>query len=131
LFVAVWITRPFRSALKGVGQSEGAVDFWTAVVQLCALLAPVVASLIASLHFSPFARIVASSIVIAACGGALFVVLFAVVIVAWATPETERFTFSANDANELKQLMIRLREFRAYEVVRAADAAAKGDGDGQ
>ena len=122
LLVMVRLARPFRVAMKDAGQSESAVAFWSAVVQLCALLVPVITTLLAQqTTFSSSPALASGSVTIAACGGALGVVFSAGLIVAWATPEANAALLSHADSNELKQLLLRMREFRAQEIAKASE----------
>jgi len=127
LLIMLRLAKPFRVAMKDAGQRDSSVAFWSALIQLCSLLVPVITTLMAQQHsIASSPNVAASSVVIAACAGGLIVVLSAGLIVGWATPEPNAAVLSASDSNELKQLLVRMREFRALEISRASDAASSG-----
>jgi hypothetical protein len=128
LFTAFWITRSLRGALKEMQRPEKLVEFWTAVVQLCAVLFPLITVfLVQETNIHGNRTISAASVVVGACCGAVMALILSAVLVGWATSEWHAAAISPKDHNELRQLLYRMRDFRAHEIVRSSELAEKTD----
>jgi hypothetical protein len=124
---AYWLTRWMRSALLELQLTTGIAHFWTSAIQLIALLLPLAGTLFAfSLDHDEYHRATAASIVGVGCAGALLAVFFAALIVGSSSSYSST-SLSSRDYSELRQLLLRMRDFRAHEIVRSSDAAAKLD----
>jgi len=123
---AFWLTKSMPGALRELQQAGKLISFWTAVVQVCAVTLPLVGAMfIQAANVRGYPEFVGASIVAAACAGALLAALIAAGIVANAASDSATTGLSATDYSEIRQLLYRMRDFRAHEIVRASEKAAK------
>jgi hypothetical protein len=121
---AFWLTRSMPGALRELQQSGKLIHFWTAVIQVCAVMLPVAAVMFVQasrVWLRP--EVEGPAVVASACAGALLAALLAAAVVAWATSEVSATGLSTTDYSENRQLLYRMREFRAHELVRSAAEA--------
>ena len=128
LVTAFWLTRWMRGALEELQVTKGVAGFWTAVIQLAAVLSPISGTLFAfTMEPDVYHRSAGAAVTAFGCGGALLAIFIAAIVVGSSSSSNGSASLSLRDYSELKQLLLRMREFRAHEIVRASELAAKAD----
>jgi len=128
LATAIWLTRSLAAGLRELHLPKLLVKFWTAFIQVCSVMLPTAASLfILATNMRWYPEVVGTSVVCAGCAGSLMAALIAAAVVVWASSETSSTVLTSADHNELRQLLYRMRDFRAREIVRSSELAEKTD----
>ena len=127
LVTAFWLTRWMRGALEELQVTKGVASFWTSVIQLASILCPVSGTLFAfTMDPDVYHRSTGAAVTAAGCACALLSIFIAAIVVGSSSGNGSG-SLSLIDYSELKQLLLRMREFRAHEIVRSAELAAKAD----